>query len=83
MYHGHYKNSQQHNSDNNQKSVPILDFRGPYVKLCWLGGGGGGGWVKNEWNAFRVYSVSNQAHGEHLRNKQHSVRFQLVFFNKK
>ncbi len=58
MYHGHYKNSQQHNSDNNQKSVPILDFRGPYVKLCCLGGG----WVKNEWNAFRVYSVSNQAH---------------------
>ncbi len=42
MYHGHYKNSQQHNSDNNQKSVPILDFRGPYVKLCWPGGGGGG-----------------------------------------
>ncbi len=38
MYHGHYKNSQQHDSDNNQKSVPILDFRGPYVKLCWLGG---------------------------------------------
>ncbi len=21
MYHGHYKNSQQHDSDNNQKSV--------------------------------------------------------------
>ncbi len=39
MYHGHYKNSQQHNSANNQKSVPILDFRGPYVKLCCLGGG--------------------------------------------
>ncbi len=46
-----------------KQSVPILDFWGPYAKLClcvW-GGGGGGVWGMDETHLSMFHSVSNRA----------------------
>ncbi len=54
------------------QSVPILDFCGPYAKLCWWGVTSGYERM-NETHLSVFHSVSNRACGKHSRNSVSSA----------
>ncbi len=55
-------------------AVPILDFWGPYTKLCQRQGVGGGMYERmDETHLSLFHSVLNHAHGKHSRNNISSV----------
>ncbi len=52
--------------------MPILDFWGPYAKLCYQRGGGGGERM-DETHLSVFHSILNRANGKHSRNRFSSL----------